>query len=467
MKPAREFLAAGSLRLVGLREPEGMGSIERQRQMAVGPAGTVNTNVPPQNYGGVSTEQVEKFEEAVNHSTTSSNASGMQSSKGEHTSEHSQDASKSLPFVLATRPPINLGNPIGKQGAPSQAGAAPAAQGAQIKERRLEGKISDDPKKAQDGKNAGKPPDTTLQTVLTNSGMKNVGNPPSEADLKTYHSKNGPAHQLITKGSYQEAATEYRKLADKATDPAEQKRLTMVADQLEVAQKMKTAKVGSLQFPPTETNVTDYFKTMKGKPISEIKDAFQNYANAFYVHSEKKGVDRGDVVYSEHKYKEGKTVYNSHAPVSWKEVTDNREVHSDGRRIIDCEGYAYMGQQIFQAAGFQNVNFGVVARKDDPNTPQNESLTDQHIMVSGSRTIMVDGKPKTEMAVISNNRIDSTIADDNLKLADLKTFQTGLFAYAFQQTYGDKVPGGLIRVGPEAWREEFKLEDDIKAWQKK
>jgi uncharacterized Zn-binding protein involved in type VI secretion len=296
--------------------------------------------------------------------------------------------------------------------------------------------------------------------------MKNVGNPPSEADLKTYYSKNGPAHDLITKGSYQEAAAEYRKLADKATDPAEQKRLTMVADQLEVAQKMKTAKVGSLQFPPTETNVTDYFKTMKGKPISEIKDAFQNYANAFYVHSEKKGVDRGDVVYSEHKYKEGKTVY-SHAPVSWKEVTDNREVHSDGRRIIDCEGYAYMGQQIFQAAGFQNVNFGVVARKDDPNTPQNESLTDQHIMVSGSRTIMVDGKPKTEMAVISNNRIDSTIADDNLKLADLKTFQTGLFAYAFQQTYGDKVPGGLIRVGPEAWREEFKLEDDIKAWQKK
>jgi hypothetical protein len=86
--------------------------------MAVGPAGTVNTNVPPQNYGGVSTEQVEKFEEAVNHSTTSSNASGMQSSKGEHTSEHSQDTSKSLPFVLATRPPINLGNPTGKQGAP-------------------------------------------------------------------------------------------------------------------------------------------------------------------------------------------------------------------------------------------------------------------------------------------------------------------------------------------------------------
>jgi hypothetical protein len=212
-----------------------------------------------------------------------------------------------------------------------------------------------------------------------------------------------------------------------------------------------------LQFPPTETNVTDYFKTMRGKPISEIKDAFQNYANAFYVHSEKKGVDRGDVVYSEHKYKEGTTAYASHAPESWKEVTDDREVHSDGRRIIDCEGYAYMGQQIFKAAGFQNVNFGVVARKDDPSTTKNEMLTEQHIMVSGTRTITVDGKPTTEMAVISNNRFDSTTGGS----------QTGLFAWEFQQTYGDKVPGGLIRVGPEAWREEFKLEGDIKAWQKK
>jgi hypothetical protein len=95
-----------------------MGNMERQRQMTVGPAGTVNTNVPPQNYGGVSQEQVEGFKEAVSHSTTSSNASGTQSSKGEHTPEHSQDTSKSFPFVLATRPPINLGNPTGKQGTP-------------------------------------------------------------------------------------------------------------------------------------------------------------------------------------------------------------------------------------------------------------------------------------------------------------------------------------------------------------
>ena len=105
------------------------------------PASTVSTNVPPQNYNDVPPKQEQvKFNEALNRSTTSNDASDTQSSKG---TEHSQDTSKSLPFVLATRPPINLGNPTGKQGvplydgngskagsetkAPSQAGTAPTA----------------------------------------------------------------------------------------------------------------------------------------------------------------------------------------------------------------------------------------------------------------------------------------------------------------------------------------------------
>ncbi|HWZ74366.1 MAG TPA: hypothetical protein VN326_23180, partial [Casimicrobiaceae bacterium] len=85
--------------------------------MTIAPARTVNTNVPPQNYDGVppKQEQVGGFNEALNRSTTSNDASDTQSSKG---TEHSQDTSKSLPFVLATRPPINLGSPTVKQGAP-------------------------------------------------------------------------------------------------------------------------------------------------------------------------------------------------------------------------------------------------------------------------------------------------------------------------------------------------------------
>ncbi len=98
--------------------------------MAVGAAGNA-TNVLPQTYGGLppNQKQVEDFNEALNGSTTSSQASGARSAEETHGSEHSQDTSKSLPIFLATQPPINLGNPIGKQGAPSQAGAVPANGG--------------------------------------------------------------------------------------------------------------------------------------------------------------------------------------------------------------------------------------------------------------------------------------------------------------------------------------------------
>jgi len=112
---------------VCLRDPEGLGDIERPREMAVGPAGTINdANVLPQNNGGVLPKQVEQFKEAI-RSTTPNDASGAQSPNGEHAAEHSQDTSKSFAIPLATRPPINLGNQIGQQGAPSQANTASTA----------------------------------------------------------------------------------------------------------------------------------------------------------------------------------------------------------------------------------------------------------------------------------------------------------------------------------------------------
>jgi hypothetical protein len=93
--------------------------------MTVGSAGN-NTNVSPQNYGGVppKPEQAGEFKAALNDATTSTPASS--SSKG---AEQSQNTSNSFPIILANRPPINLGNQVGPQGAPSQAGTttAPAA----------------------------------------------------------------------------------------------------------------------------------------------------------------------------------------------------------------------------------------------------------------------------------------------------------------------------------------------------
>ena len=74
------------------------------------------TNPPSSNPGTDSSKQVKEFKEAVDRSTASNNGS-----------QPSQGSSNSNPIVLATRPPINLGNPTGKQGAPLQAGAPSAA----------------------------------------------------------------------------------------------------------------------------------------------------------------------------------------------------------------------------------------------------------------------------------------------------------------------------------------------------
>ena len=45
--------------------------------MTIGPAGTVNTNVPPQGYGGVSSKQVDDFKELVNRFPKAERARGF------------------------------------------------------------------------------------------------------------------------------------------------------------------------------------------------------------------------------------------------------------------------------------------------------------------------------------------------------------------------------------------------------
>src|SRR5574339_472790 len=68
----------------------------------------------------------------------------------------------------------------------------------------------------KDGHKMAKAP--SMKEVMTNSGMKNVHNRPTDAELKTYYSTNAPAHDLIAKGDYKNAAVEYRKLADASTN---------------------------------------------------------------------------------------------------------------------------------------------------------------------------------------------------------------------------------------------------------
>lgn len=326
-----------------------------------------------------------------------------------------------------------------------------------------EGKISQPaPKDAQ--KTAKAP---SMKQVMTNAGMKNVHDRPTDGELKTYYSTNAPAHDMIAKGDYKDAAVEYRKLADGAKNDGEKARLNTVAKQLDVAQAMKDAKVSDLSFPPTEANLQSYFGTMKGKPMQDIKKAYEDYSNAFYVHSETKGVDKGDVVYDQRTYsKDGKS-YQSNAPDKWSDVSDRRLMHTDGRRVIDCEGFALIGEKCFKAAGFDQVEYAVMARMDNPKTPKNEMYTEQHIMITARRSIKAaDGTSGYELGVISNGSMYS--GSSYASKSGYDESRSHVVTNAYKDTFRDytsgqpQIPGGLVTYDAQAWASEYDLDALLK-----
>lgn len=89
-----------------------------------GATDTVKTaNPAPRNTDADSSKQAKDFKEAVSRSTTSNN--------GSQPPQPSQGSSNANPIILASRPPINLAHPAGKQGVPlhqSQRAANTTAQ---------------------------------------------------------------------------------------------------------------------------------------------------------------------------------------------------------------------------------------------------------------------------------------------------------------------------------------------------
>jgi hypothetical protein len=75
-----------------------------------------NANPPTRDPDTVSSKEVQKFNQAADRPTTSSDSS-----------KQSQGTSNSCPIILATCPPINLARATGNQGAPSQTGTGSAA----------------------------------------------------------------------------------------------------------------------------------------------------------------------------------------------------------------------------------------------------------------------------------------------------------------------------------------------------
>lgn len=197
-----------------------------------------------------------------------------------------------------------------------------------------------------------------LRDEMTKAGMKDVGSPPSEAELRTYYSQHAPHHDLIAAKKYAEAAAAYRDDAVKAGGKAEAKALNRRAAQLEYA-----AGMGKRSFPPTFKEVKKHFEGFQSKPAADVNTQFQNYASAFYEHVQK--TDRkADIVYDQ----DGKAKVDTFTPEDYADVSDSRGLNRNGQRLIDCEGYAYLGKELFGAAGYQQPEDGgfmVMRGKDD------------------------------------------------------------------------------------------------------
>src|SRR5262249_55979472 len=160
-----------------------------------------NANSAPRNPGNASPKQVKEFNEAVNSSTTSNDAS-----KGKHSSLHSQDTSNSHPIILASRPPINLGHPIGKQGAPlfQSKGAGSNAQVAGSNAGQQVATLA----------KPGKPLDVAQMEALNRrvQGFNVKGSPVDHQQLKDAQKHFQDATDALKAGDYKKAEGELRAL---------------------------------------------------------------------------------------------------------------------------------------------------------------------------------------------------------------------------------------------------------------
>lgn len=142
--------------------------------------------------------------------------------------------------------------------------------------------------------------------------------------------------------------------------------------------------------PPTEAQLREYFGTFNNRQDRpQALEAYERYASAYHVHPASTDRPDADVRYSGNaRYESNGRYYASrgdlerasadairrgrtvdylevrpHAPDSWSEVSDRRATH-DGRRVNDCEGFAYMGQELLGAAGYRTRAVAVDGRGD-------------------------------------------------------------------------------------------------------
>ena len=140
----------------------------------------------------------------------------------------------------------------------------------------------------------------------------------------------------------------------------EQKPTATVKDQLGFLSKIQKAGIKA-DYPPTEAQLVDFFKTLKDKPAA-ARQAFDDYAQGFHVHPVNiKGQDF-EIKYSQEKHTlhRGGTDLDitTDAPRNWSDITSRPVSAKDfpefiGKQMNDCKGFGLMADKLLGAAGFK------------------------------------------------------------------------------------------------------------------
>jgi hypothetical protein len=367
-----------------------------------------SANPAPTNTGTVSSTQVTKFQQAVDHSTTSSN-----------NSPQSQSTSNSNPIILAGQPPINLAHPTGKQGVPlyqsqgagrttAQQTAAPTKPGAPIDVAQMETLN----RRVQSFNVARSPVDhQRLQDAQQH--FQDATDALKAGDYKKADAELGTLGFPLPagRGQYSNAATTSAILLGlpvRATQgggwqpgPISGGTRQALNDMSGFAANAKminrlASAPGGVSNPPTETQVTQYMRDLtnppNGKPqptSQQVMHAASDITGGMVMHYSSAG--RRDPVYNTnpnphafyrdragkvHEFpsladaKTAATAARAHrspdapagrinqmiarSPDQWSDVTSQGAPRA-GRYIGDCESKVYMQTRLLTAAGFTSL----------------------------------------------------------------------------------------------------------------
>lgn len=160
----------------------------------------------------------------------------------------------------------------------------------------------------------------------------------------------------------------------------------------------------NVNFPPKLTEVENYFSALKSKPNSTIISAYKEYADNFFYH---KG-ERGESINYNSKNDSASIIYKQH-------------MIEDGRRFIDCDGYARLGKALFPKAGYAFQHYTMRAMIPE-NYKWPDPITDVH-------TITVLTAVSTSTSDLSDKKVIEFIVKDTAVITndDVKETEPGGF----------------------------------------